>query len=250
LVKFYIGFYHTSVAASLIIPVFMYFFLYFLAYSIYSLYSFSLFSVRLEQFSGLSKKDYRFKKDYRSIKDYFKTIAHIAVVYSLREVLITTFMMFFVQNITRPSAFIKVLSGMTFFNGMLSVVLFQDWFLFKLWVCLFPGLKLIDIVIQLCYRSEYGSKQLYKITGYTGTAYLHLPEFYLKDGKLSNVEVPGSQLFLTITGRLTGIKGYLRIVTVDVFISSLIVELFYLIGIFPGSFLRILFYSLSNIIGF
>ena len=244
LLKFYTGFYYTGLAVSLNTPIFLYLFVYFLAYSIYGLYSFSRFSVRLEQFSGLSKKDYRSKKFY------FYTFASTMAGYPLRDVLITVFMLFFSKNITRPSVFIKVLSAITFLNSALSVILFQDWFLLKLWVCLFSGFKLIDMGIQLVYRSEDGSKLLYKITHYTGTAYLDQPKFYLKDGKYSNVKVPGSQLVLTLTGPLFGIKSYLRIVTVDVFITSVILELFYLVGLYPGSFLRVLFYSLSSLIGF
>jgi len=243
LLKFYTGFYHTTLAAELISVAVLYFLIYFLAYFIYGLYSFTIFSVSLEGYSGLSKKDYRSKNFF--FYTFFSSLRGFPLSHSL----IACLMMFFVQNISVVSVFIKMLSTITIINGMSSVVCFDDWFLLKFWVCFFPGLKLIDIVIQLCYRTEYGSKLLYEITDFTGSEYLNMSKFYVKDGKLVNKEVGGSQLFLSITNPLFGIKSYFPVCVTGPFICSLMLELFYLIGIYPGSFLRVVFYSSLNIVG-
>jgi len=221
----------------------LYFLIYFLAYFIYGLYSFTIFSVSLEGYSGLSKKDYRSKNFF------FYTFFSSLRGFPLSHILIACLMMFFVQNISVVSVFIKMLSTITIINGMSSVVCFDDWFLLKFWVCFFPGLKLIDIVIQLCYRTEYGSKLLYEITDFTGSEYFNSSKIYVKDGKLVNKEVVGSQLVLSANNPLFGIKSYLSLCVTTPFIFCLFFELFYLIGIYPGSFLRVVFYSSLSIIG-
>ena len=186
---YYVFYYPKIIVFSSILSLFMlYIFIKLIASFFYYLYYFDSVSVKLQDWSGLSKESYRFKE--HSLRSYFKS-RHI-----WGGSLSIYFMIFLCSNVISRSGVFIIIAMSIFVEGSTLVVLFQDWTLLKVWVCVIFGLKGVAMFIQQGYSSEYYSTLLYKKTGFTGRKFSSIIPLYANGCISSTYCFPGASLVL------------------------------------------------------
>ena len=190
LCKLYYVFYYPKIIVFLsILSLFtLYIFIKLIASFFYYLYYFDSVSVKLQDWSGLSKESYRFKE--HSLRELFK-YRHL-----WGGSLSIYFMIFLCSNVISRSGVFIIIAMSIFVEGSTLVVLFQDWTLLKVWVCVIFGLKGVAMFIQQGYSSEYYSTLLYKKTSFTGRKFSSIIPLYEKDGVFYDYAFPGTSLVL------------------------------------------------------
>tara|TARA_B110000902_G_C14179649_1_gene540039 strand:- start:306 stop:917 length:612 start_codon:yes stop_codon:yes gene_type:complete len=200
----------------------MFVFIKLLARFFYFLYFFDFFSVKLEEWSGLSKKGY-WSKEY-TLRRVLNSKAGWGTY------LLSCFQSFLSLNINKISPVFNIISSIIFINGVLLVVPFHDWVLLKLWLCVVFGFKSIAMLIQLGYSSDYYSKLFYEKTGLTGHDFSHVPRCYVR-----------GKLVLSFEDFSFNIGRYFLLLSFGPLLHTLIFYLLYSFGYASDSFLQFLF---------
>jgi len=235
LCKLYSGFYYPKIIVfSSLLGLFMlYIFIKLVAYFFYYLYYFDSVSVKLQDWSGLSKESYRFKE--HSLRGLFKT-RHI-----WGGSLSIYFMIFLCSNIISRSRVFIIIAMMLFIEGSTLAILFQNWTLLKLWFCVVFGLKGVAMFIQLGYSSKYYSKLLYKKTRFTGRKFSSILPLYEKDGVFYEYAFPGASLVLYFKEFSFKMFGYFFLHLFGPLMHILFCYMLCIFGYSSNSLLQILF---------
>ena len=232
---YYVFYYPKIIVYSSILVIFMlYIFAKLIAFFFYYLYYFDYVSVKVQDWSGLSKESYRFKK--HSLRGHFK-YRHI-----WGGSLSIYFMLFFCSNVINRSRVFIIIAMAIFVEGSTLVVLFQDWTLLKVWVCVVFGLKGLAMFIQQGYSSEYYSTLLYKKTGFTGRQFSSIIPLYEKDGVFYDHALPGTSKILHFKEFSFNMFGYFLPHLFGPLIQMLFCYMLCIFGYSSNSLLQTLFF--------